>query len=87
MCSLLDVILGRSMAEVISLLPLSDSAQAALLGRDSDGSRLLASVMAFERADWGRVGGLASQAGVTLSELAGAYHEAMSWAADFQKQA
>jgi EAL and modified HD-GYP domain-containing signal transduction protein len=86
MCSLLDVILGRSMAEVLSLLPLSDSAQAALLGGDSDSSRLLASVMAFERADWGRVGDLASQAGVTLSDLAGAYHDAMSWAADFQQQ-
>jgi EAL and modified HD-GYP domain-containing signal transduction protein len=87
MCSLLDAILGRPMAAVLSDLPLADETRKALLGEDNRTRRLLDCAIAYERGDWDRSTELASRAGIKLTVLPIAFAEALRWSRELQQQA
>jgi EAL and modified HD-GYP domain-containing signal transduction protein len=82
LCSLLDVILGRPMAEALAELPLSDAAREALLGRPNTLRSVLETVMAYEDGGWEEAVAGAEAIGAIESELQQAYTGALSWARD-----
>ena len=82
LCSLLDVILGRFMTDVLDDLPLPAAVRHALLGRDNDLRRLLDSIVAYERGDWDACVSSAALAGLDPRALAPAYLEALAFAYD-----
>jgi len=81
LCSLLDVILGRDMAEAIAELPLSDAARGALLGRRNNALRaVLDAVIAYEDGGWEDAVAGAEALGKPEPHLQQAYAGALSWA-------
>jgi EAL and modified HD-GYP domain-containing signal transduction protein len=82
MCSLLDVILKRPMAEVLRLLPLSPATHAALAGEDTGNRRLLDCVVAYERAEWSRLLELGVRAGIAVEDVRAAHADAIRWSAE-----
>jgi EAL and modified HD-GYP domain-containing signal transduction protein len=85
LCSLLDVVLGQSMADVLDDLPLPDDVRHALLGRDNHLRRLLDSIVAYERGEWTSCVTLANLAGLDPRALAPAYLEALRFAYEIKK--
>jgi c-di-GMP-related signal transduction protein len=85
LCSLLDVILGRAMADILDDLPLTADVRAALFGRDNHLRRLLDCVVAYERGDWSNCLALAGLAGLAPRSLAPAYLEALRFAYDLKQ--
>lgn len=85
LCSLLDVILGRAMADILDDLPLTADVRAALFGRDNHLRRLLDCVIAYERGDWSNCLALAGLAGLAPRSLAPAYLEALRFAYDLKQ--
>lgn len=84
MCSLLDAILGRPMAEAIADLPLSVGTRAALCGETGSHRDVLDCVVAYERGAWRESEGHAARAGVDPRMLPGAFVEALRWSRGFQ---
>jgi EAL and modified HD-GYP domain-containing signal transduction protein len=80
LCSLLDVMLDRPMAEALAELPLSDSARDALLGRSNPLRSVLESVVAYEDGGWEDAVASAASIGAPESELQQAYTSALGWA-------
>lgn len=83
MCSLLDAILDQPMPVVVDQLPLSPTMQAALLGEDNVGRRLLDCAIAQERGQWRRSQELADRVGLPHNALAAAHQSALRWSAEF----
>jgi c-di-GMP-related signal transduction protein len=83
--SLLDVMLGRTMADAIEGLPLSGTASAALLGQPNILRGVLDSVMAYERAEWSEAASLAATCGLKPSALPDAYTNALKWAQEVSR--
>ena len=83
MCSLLDAILDQPMAAVVEQLPLSSAVQAALLGEDNPGRRILDCAVAQERGDWRLSRELAVSLGLAPNALAAAHHTALRWSAEY----
>ena len=80
--SLLDVMLGRTMADALADLPLSASSAAALLGDQNAERHALDAVIAFERGAWEDASDAATRAGVKAAILPEAYTMALQWARD-----
>ena len=80
LCSMLDAILGRPMAEALAELPLSDEARAALLGRQNALRSVLETVMAYEDGGWNEAISGGEIIGAREAELQQAYTSALSWA-------
>jgi EAL and modified HD-GYP domain-containing signal transduction protein len=80
LCSVLDTILGRPMAEAISELPLSDEARAALLGEPGPMRSILDAVVAYETGLWEEAIDTAETLGAPEMSLSYAHAGAMSWA-------
>ena len=80
MCSLLDVLLGCSMSDVLSHLPLDEASKDALLGHPSAKRDLLECVIAYERGQWTRCLALASDLGIDPDILPQQYAAALRWA-------
>jgi c-di-GMP-related signal transduction protein len=80
LCSLLDVILGKPMADAISDLPLSEPARAALLGQNNALRSVLESVIAYEDGGWEDAVASAETIGAPEPELQKAYTGALIWA-------
>lgn len=80
LCSLLDVIVGRPMTEVLGEMPLPSNTREALLGQANRERSMLDAVVAYERGDW--VGASASLTPLGLPNLAlpNAYTDALRWA-------
>jgi EAL and modified HD-GYP domain-containing signal transduction protein len=87
LCSMLDVILGRSMPDILDDLPLTLDLRAALFGRDNRLRRLLDCVMAYERADWANCLSLAGVAGLNVRALAPSYIDALRFAYELRARA
>jgi c-di-GMP-related signal transduction protein len=85
MCSLLDVILGRSMSEVLLELPLDNDTQAALRGQDNWKRRVLDCVIAYERGDWDKAIELAGKTAIERTLLPVAHAEALRWSRQLQE--
>lgn len=79
--SLLDAFTGLPLADALRPLGLSEEMERALLGSDNPAANVLELVVAYERAQWGRVGVLAEALGVNEAHLPGHYQDAVAWSA------
>lgn len=80
LCSVLDVILGRPMADAIEELPLSDAVRHALLGGDNSLRAALDAVIAYEDGGWDEAVTAAETIGAPEPRLQQAYTGALNWA-------
>ncbi len=83
MFSLLDVLLGQTMVEVLDGVPVSTGVSAALLGEPHALSDLLSIVVAYERGNWSTVSELCHRRGWPENDLIGLYIDAIEWSRDF----
>jgi c-di-GMP-related signal transduction protein len=80
LCSLLDVIIGRPMSEVLGEMPLPSDTREALLGQANRDRALLDAVIAYERGEWANAAAALAPLGLKDAALPGAYAEALKWA-------
>lgn len=73
--SILDALLDKSMAEVLSHVELSDPVRSALIEQNGKLGKVLQCVMAYEVGDWSGV----QELGLDLPTLQHSYFEAMGW--------
>lgn len=85
LCSLLDVMLGRPMSEVVGTLPLSDEIRDALTGTANTERALLDAVVAYERGDWDAAAEAAARAEIEFDVLRPAYEDALAWSAELSR--
>jgi EAL and modified HD-GYP domain-containing signal transduction protein len=78
LCSLLDAMLNRPMAEALGDLPLSEAARRALLGEKNPLRSVLDAVLAYEAGSWDEA--LTSDACDDEAILSRAYGSALVWA-------
>lgn len=81
MFSLIDVLLGRPMREVLAELPLSEPVHEALLGADNGLRSVLDAVVAYEEGDWHGLGEALGALGADDDRLLEHYLSAVDWAA------
>ncbi len=79
LCSLLDALLGRPMAEVVGELPLDDEIRAALTGADNPARRVLDAVVHYEQGHWLEAWDVAKSLDLEEDTLAQAYADALAW--------
>lgn len=84
LCSLLDVILERPMAEVLETLNLPDRMSAALRGEPNFLRDLLECVTAYASGDWTRSIKLAEALSLDAGKLPSAYSESLRWVRELQ---
>jgi EAL and modified HD-GYP domain-containing signal transduction protein len=77
--SLLDVLLGRPLAEVVDTLAMAPDVRQALLGGANPMRRLHDLVLAYERGDWDGVVGWASTLGLDARAIPDRYCAALEW--------
>lgn len=85
LCSLLDVMLGRPMSDVVETLPLSDEIRGALTGTPNTERALLDAVTVYERGDWSAASEAADRAEIGFDELRPAYEDALGWCAELSR--
>jgi c-di-GMP-related signal transduction protein len=85
LCSMLDVMLERTMADAIGDLPLSPAARAALLGGTNLERTLLDGVIAYEQGEWEQATSTVEQLGLAGDDLAVAYTRSLRWARELTK--
>jgi EAL and modified HD-GYP domain-containing signal transduction protein len=83
MFSLLDVLLGKPMAEVLADVRLSPDVLAALQGDPGPLADLLGTIVAYERGAWDTVSRLCTTRGWPEADLIGLYIDAIEWSRDF----
>jgi EAL and modified HD-GYP domain-containing signal transduction protein len=79
LCSLLDVICGQPMEEVLHEMPLSSETRKALLGGSNQQRAMLDAVIAYEQGDWDRATGLLAPLRLDADALPHAYTDALKW--------
>ena len=84
LCSLLDVILERPMAEVLENLNLPPAMTAALLGEHNQQRELLDCVMAYASGDWTQSTTIAKKLALDPTTLPSAYAESLRWVRELQ---
>ena len=77
--SLLDAMLGRTMAAAIEKLPLSETASAALRGQSNELRAVLDAVVSYERGQWDQATVAIEHAGLSDAALPEAYTHALKW--------
>ena len=85
LCSLLDAMLGRPMADALENLPLSPAAKEALLGAPSPMRAVLDAIVAQEQGAWSDLDASAAEAGLTQASLTHAYIGALRWARELTR--
>lgn len=80
--SMVDVIVGRPLEELIRELPLANDLRDALLGWPNDLRQLFEVVLAYERGDWESVVNLAKGLGLSETWLPDMYRQAVEWSSD-----
>jgi c-di-GMP-related signal transduction protein len=80
LCSLLDVIVGRPMTEVLGEMPLPSDTRTALLGEPNRDRRILDAVIAYERGDFTGAVETLKPLGLPEKTLTDAYADALTWA-------
>lgn len=78
--SLMDALLGRPIAEIVSEIALPEAVRAALLGRSNTHGKILELVKAFEGGVWGKVSELVTALGQDEVQISTVYLEAVDWA-------
>lgn len=76
--SLMDVIVGRPLEEILADLPLVDDLKAALCGESNDLRELLETVMAYENGDWDRVAAATERLELSEDALPEMYRQAIN---------
>ena len=87
LCSLLDSMLGRPMAEAIEDLPVPDDIRAALLGEANLPHSVLAAVLEYERGEWDSAIATLEKVGIEPHHLPIAYGDALKWARELTRTA
>ena len=80
LCSLLDAILDRPLADAIADLPLSGPVRAALLGEQNVCRDVLDTVVAYEAGNWDEATEKAKALGLKEEAPAAVYRDALTWA-------
>src|SRR5439155_9993074 len=80
LCSLLDVILRRSMDVALIDMPLPAPVREALLGANNSARIALDAIVAYERGEWDTAGELIERLGMQRSVLHDIYADAVRWA-------
>lgn len=80
--SVLDALLDSTMEEVLERLPLSEEVSRALLTHQDLVGQVLAFTIAYEQADWTRLGELAESLGIDMPTAREAYLKALEWTAE-----
>jgi c-di-GMP-related signal transduction protein len=86
MCSLLDAILERPMADILKDLPLAPTTAAALMGTDNSVRRLIDCVVAYENGKWEQCVQLAKAAGADPAQLPTAFAQALKWSRELRAE-
>jgi EAL and modified HD-GYP domain-containing signal transduction protein len=86
MCSLLDVILQRPMADVLTDMPLPVAIKDALFGTQNEARHILDAVIAHERAEWDEARAAAGRAGCPDVPLPRIYADALRWTREISLQ-
>ena len=86
MCSLLDAILERPMADIIKDLPLDQETRDALMGQDNATRRLLDCVIAYENGRWDDCARLATLLGSDPAHLPAAFGQALKWSRELRAE-
>ena len=86
LCSVLDAILERPLAEILEGLPVVPDVRAALLGTDNTLRRLLDCAVAYERGQWQQAVDLATTIRLDPARLPVAYQDALRWSRDLNQQ-
>src|SRR5689334_10252207 len=85
LCSVLDAILDRPMAEAIADLPLPADIKAALVGDSNVPRQVLDVVVAYEAGNWDEALQKARALGLTEDSPATVYSEALKWARELTR--
>lgn len=80
MFSTLEAILDEPIETIVARIDLSDDIQQALLNQKGPLAYCLAVTLFYERANWPRVQALSKRLGISESELAKSYLDALNWA-------
>ena len=76
--SLLDVLIGRPMEEILEEIPLSRSIKSALLGKPTRQKKILDMIISYERADWKNFSQYASKLKISESDLSNMYFNSVN---------
>jgi EAL and modified HD-GYP domain-containing signal transduction protein len=87
LCSLLDTMLGRPMAESLDELPVSDEVRAALLGDPGKPRTILDAILAYERGHWDEAAAALRTVRIDSHHLPLAYADALKWARELSHSA
>jgi EAL and modified HD-GYP domain-containing signal transduction protein len=82
LCSLLDVLLGGPMEDVLKVLSLPDESMRALTGGRNTHRDVLDAVVAYERGQWPTVQDLCATLRIRSADLAEFYTDATRWAGE-----
>lgn len=87
LCSMLDVMLGRPMEDIIKELPIAEEIRDALAGTQNTERALLDAVIAYERGDWAAATEAAARAEIEIDSIRPAYEDALHWSHELSKVA
>ena len=76
--SLIDVLLGRPMEEILEEIPLSKTIKSALLGKPTKYKNILDLVISYERADWDDFSRYASKLKISEVDLSNMYFNSVN---------
>ncbi|MGF1761602.1 EAL domain-containing protein [Photobacterium sagamiensis] len=85
--SLLDSLLDQPIDELITLLPLSEEVQQALVNQAGTLGTILKLATAYDQAQWDDVSQYCKQLGINETNVADRYDESLKWATFFEKAA
>lgn len=77
--SLLDVLIGRPLSEILEELPISEDIKEILVNNTGKFKETYALVEAFEKGEWGRIALYESTLGLSQGEITKAYINSLSW--------
>ena len=78
--SLIEILLNRSLADILNGLPLTDQVKQALLGDQNDLRRMLDYVISFEKGEWNQLNGHPITATISADRFMNLYVDALKWA-------
>ena len=79
MMSLMDAILGESLAQVLDKLPLSQEINDALLENTGDMAKFLSIIKHYEQVEWSAAEAEVDALGIDKNSLPMVYHDAVQW--------
>jgi EAL and modified HD-GYP domain-containing signal transduction protein len=80
MFSMIDVLIGRPMDEVLEKMNFSQDVKNALLGVANEDSPLLKLITSYEMADWDAVTVLMDKLSLNMTQISQIYQQSVAWA-------